>query len=243
MPEVLLPAARIHALVPCAGSGARAGAGQPKQYVVIAGRPVVVHALAALARVDRLDSILVVLAPDDAQFDARAAGIDDPRLDVARCGGATRADSVARGLGVLLERGAAVSDWVLVHDAARCLVRAEWIDRLIDACAGDAVGGLLALPVADTLKVERAGRGATTLDRRNVWQAQTPQMFRIGALRAALADAGPGVTDEAGAIEASGHAPLLVPGDLENFKLTQPADFVLAERLLATRVAATRASS
>src|SRR5450755_2848092 len=169
MPEALLPVARIHALVPCAGSGARAGAGQPKQYVVIAGRPVVGHALAALARVERLDSILVVLAPDDAQFDARVAGTDDPRLDVARCGGATRAESVVRGLGVLLERGAAASDWVLVHDAARCLVRAEWIDRLIDACVGDAVGGLLALPVADTLKVERAGRGATTLDRRNVW--------------------------------------------------------------------------
>jgi len=124
---------------------------------------------------------------------------------------------------------------VLVHDAARCLVRAEWIDRLIDACLGDAVGGLLALPVADTLKAEENGRALRTLDRRATWQAQTPQMFRIGALRAALAAAGPGVTDEAGAMEAAGQAPLLVPGALENFKLTWPADFALAERLLRAR--------
>jgi 2-C-methyl-D-erythritol 4-phosphate cytidylyltransferase len=105
---------------------------------------------------------------------------------------------------------------VLVHDAARCLIRPEWIDRLIDACSADPVGGLLALPVADTLKTERDGRVVSTLDRRSTWQAQTPQMFRVGALAAALAAAGDAVTDEASAIERSGQQPLLVPGALEN---------------------------
>jgi 2-C-methyl-D-erythritol 4-phosphate cytidylyltransferase len=115
------------------------------------------------------------------------------------------------------------------------LVRPEWIDTLIDACLADPVGGLLALPVADTLKDERDGRVAGTLDRRGKWQAQTPQMFRLGLLSDALAAAGAEVTDEASAVEASGHAPRLVPGALENFKLTWPADFALAERLLRTR--------
>ena len=124
---------------------------------------------------------------------------------------------------------------MLVHDAARCLVRPEWVNGLIDACADDAVGGLLALPLADTLKEERDGRVAATLDRAGKWQAQTPQMFRLGTLRDALAHAGNDVTDEASAIEAQGLAPKLVHGALENFKLTYPADFELADRLLRTR--------
>ncbi|HZF79795.1 MAG TPA: 2-C-methyl-D-erythritol 4-phosphate cytidylyltransferase, partial [Rubrivivax sp.] len=126
-------------------------------------------------------------------------------------------------------------DWVLVHDAARCLVRPGWIDALIDACLADAVGGLLALPLADTLKQAVNGRVAATLDRTAKWQAQTPQMFRWGLLHEALGRADEAVTDEASAVEALGHAPLLVPGALENFKLTFPSDFVLAERLLRSR--------
>ena len=224
-----------HALLPCAGSGSRAGGALPKQYVEIAGRVVVAHTLAALAQVSRLASILVVLAPDDAVFERHVQIGDPARIGVVRCGGTTRAQSVANGLDALLRRGAAEHDWVLVHDAARCLIRAEWVDRLIDACLDDAVGGLLAQPVADTLKTERAGRVAATLERHGTWQAQTPQMFRIGLLRGALERAGPAVTDEAGAIEACGHAPRLVPGELENFKLTYAGDFALAERLLETR--------
>jgi 2-C-methyl-D-erythritol 4-phosphate cytidylyltransferase len=142
---------------------------------------------------------------------------------------------VANGLAELLRRGAKNDDWVLVHDAARCLVQPAWIDALIDACVNDAVGGLLALPLADTLKAEAAGRVTATVDRAHKWQAQTPQMFRIGLLREALARAGDAVTDEASAVEALGHAPLLVPGALENFKITWPGDFALAERLLRTR--------
>jgi len=225
--------ARCRLLVPCAGSGSRAGSALPKQYVALAGRPVVAHTLAAFAAVRRIESMLVVLAPDDDAFERLVNPA--PSIAIARCGGSTRAASVAHGLDALRQRGASNDDWVLVHDAARCLVRAEWVDALIDACLDDPIGGLLALPVADTLKAERDGRVAATLDRRATWQAQTPQMFRLGMLRDALARAGPEVTDEAGALEAAGHAPRLVPGALENFKLTWPADFELAERLLRAR--------
>jgi 2-C-methyl-D-erythritol 4-phosphate cytidylyltransferase len=221
------------ALVPCAGTGSRAGAEIPKQYVTIAGQAVVAHTLAALRTVARLEAILVVLAPDDVAFERAVPLADDSVVRVVRAGGSTRARTVANGLGALLAQGAQADDWVLVHDAARCLIRPAWVDRLIDACSADPVGGLLALPVADTLKAERDGRVASTLDRRATWQAQTPQMFRIGMLAAALDAAGDVVTDEASAIERSGQQPLLVPGALENFKLTYPADFALAERLLS----------
>jgi len=226
-------APRCYALVPCAGIGERAGTAGPKQYEALNGRAVVAHTLAALAQVQRLTATLVVLSPADAQF-ARHAADFDPAW-VARCGGASRAETVSNGLAALAERGARPEDWVLVHDAARCLLRPGWVDRLIDACAGDAVGGLLALPLADTLKQARAGRVAATLDRTDKWAAQTPQMFRLGLLQRALAAAGAGVTDEASAIEALGLAPQLVAGEFENFKLTWPADFALAARLLETR--------
>jgi 2-C-methyl-D-erythritol 4-phosphate cytidylyltransferase len=225
-------APRLYALVPCAGTGERAGQALPKQYAPLAGRSVVGHSLAALSAVKRLHAVLVVLSPDDQLFEQHVEA--GPEW-VARCGGVTRALTVARGLDELLARGARADDWVLVHDAARCLLRPEWIDALIDACVADQVGGLLALPLADTLKHESNGRVDATIDRRGKWQAQTPQMFRIGLLREALAAAGEAVTDEAGAVEALGHAPRLVPGALENFKLTYPADFELAGRLLAPR--------
>lgn len=253
--------ARCYALVPCAGVGERAGPGGPKQYRQVADRSVVAHTLAALAQVPRLAATLVVLSPEDREFEAHVAGSLVPHehpgqgeLRIARVGGATRAATVAQGLTVLAGQGAQPGDWVLVHDAARCLVQPADIDRLIDACLGDPVGGLLALPLADTLKrevpvdvaVTRVGdacvpqanvgpRTALTLDRRGLWQAQTPQMFRLGLLREALAAAGDAVTDEASAIESLGLAPRLVTGALENFKLTWPADFALAERLLRTR--------
>ena len=236
IPSVASSSARLFALVPCAGVGERSGASGPKQYASLSGRALVEHTLRALAGVVRLTQTLVVLSPDDRGFDTHAP---DYGGWVARCGGATRAQTVANGLDELLTRGAHRDDWVLVHDAARCLVRAEWIDRLIDACIDDAVGGLLALPLADTLKAERDGRVAATVDRASKWQAQTPQMFRLGtlqmALNTALATAGAAVTDEASAIEAIGLAPRLVVGALENFKVTYPADFELAARLLRTR--------
>ena len=228
-------ASRSFALVPCAGVGQRAGTAGPKQYELLAGRAVVDHTLRALAAVPELAATLVVLAPDDERFESAAPAFPGPRAWVARCGGTTRAASVAAGLDALRERGAQDADWVLVHDAARCLLRPAWVQRLMAACSGDAVGGLLALPVADTLKDEREGRVVATVPRDRKWAAQTPQMFRLGLLQRALAAAGPQVTDEASAVEALGLAPLLVPGELENLKLTWPADFALAARLLETR--------
>jgi 2-C-methyl-D-erythritol 4-phosphate cytidylyltransferase len=237
-------APRCYALVPCAGVGLRAGVGGPKQYHRVAGRTVAAHTLAALAGVSRLSSTLVVLSPDDNQFDAAVADLP-PSLHqarhVARCGGASRAETVANGLVALMELGAAEHDWVLVHDAARCLVQPVWIDRLIDACVDDEVGGLLALPLADTIKQEATdapGRIAATVSRAGKWAAQTPQMFRVGLLRRALTHAASDpdlaacITDEASAVELLGHAPLLVRGDAMNFKLTFAEDFQLADRLL-----------
>jgi 2-C-methyl-D-erythritol 4-phosphate cytidylyltransferase len=231
----MTPAPRCYALVPCAGVGTRAGTAGPKQYADLGGRAVVAHTLAALLEVPRLTAVLVVLAGDDRRFESEVPGYAGTRGWVARCGGPTRAETVRRGLDELCRRGARASDWVLVHDAARCLLRPQWVTRLIDACEDDDVGGLLALPLADTLKAARGDRVSQTLDRSAKWLAQTPQMFRCEVLQQALAQAGAGVTDESGAIEALGHAPRLVPGEAENLKLTWPADFALAARLLQTR--------
>ena len=233
MTETTAP--RCFALLPCAGVGSRSGAGLPKQYVSLAGRPMVAHTLAALAEVSRLAATLVVLAPDDDRFESLVPGFAGERGWVCRRGGAQRADTVVGGLEELLARGARGDDWVLVHDAARCLLRPEWVDRLIDACLADAVGGLLALPIADTLKRAEGGRVAETLARDDKWGAQTPQMFRIGMLREAIARAGTAVTDDSSAIEAMGLRPRLVEGDAANLKVTWPSDFTLAERVLAAR--------
>jgi 2-C-methyl-D-erythritol 4-phosphate cytidylyltransferase len=230
---------RCFALIPAAGVGQRAGTGGPKQYAEVMGRPVIAHTLGALQAVPQLHATLVVLAPDDTLFETHVPAFTGARAWVARCGGATRAESVANGLAELQRRGVAEVDWVLVHDAARCLVRGPWIESLIDACRHDEVGGLLALPLADTLKQAhdsgRVARVAATVPRAGKWLAQTPQMFRLGLLSRALAAAGPAVTDESSAVEALGFAPRLVPGDAENIKLTWPADFALAARLLETR--------
>lgn len=229
---------RLFALVPCAGTGERAGAGQPKQYVGLAGRSVVAHTLDALSRVGGLSGLLVVLSPEDTLFERAVPGFDGPRRWVARCGGATRAQSVAAGLDALRELGASDDDWVLVHDAARCLLQPQWVERLIQACLDDPVGGLLALPLADTLKQACGERVQATVARTDKWAAQTPQMFRLGLLERALLASKGAVTDESGAIETLGLAPRLVAGELENLKVTYPADFALAERLLSSRLPA-----
>lgn len=226
---------QCYALVPAAGVGARSGAAIPKQYVRLAGQAMMTHTLAALAQVNQLAATLVVLSPQDDQFEGAVPGFAGERAWVARVGGETRAETVANGLNELLARGAQPRDWVLVHDAARCLLRPEWVERLIAACWDDEVGGLLALPLADTLKASAQGRVTATVDRREKWAAQTPQMFRLGLLRPALASLNEGITDEASAIEALGHQPLLVESPMENFKVTWPADFAMAEALLQSR--------
>jgi 2-C-methyl-D-erythritol 4-phosphate cytidylyltransferase len=223
------PAARLWGLIPCAGNGSRSGANGPKQYQQIAGKAMVMHTLAAFAAVERLGGTLVVVSAGDTFFDQSAVPVD-------ACGGATRAQSVTNGLDALLKRGAGPADWVLVHDAARCLITTEQINTLIDACLPDAVGGLLALPLPDTLKAAKDGRVAATLERSDKWLAQTPQMFRLGELRSALLAAGDAVTDESSAIEYVGRSPLLVEGSAQNFKVTYPQDFALAESVLRSRV-------
>lgn len=226
---------RFFGLMPCAGSGSRAGPGGPKQYRPLAGQPLVLHTVAAFAAVPRIEQTLMVLSPGDTAFPAH----DLPRVTLADCGGDSRAASVCNGLRWLAAQGAQPHDWVLVHDAARCLVTPAQINALIDACEGDAIGGLLALPLPDTLKAEAAGRVAATVDRSDKWLAQTPQMFRLGPLLAALhateAAGFVGITDEASAMEAAGLAPRLVRSSAQNFKVTYPEDFALAEAILRSR--------
>lgn len=228
---------RLYVLIPCAGSGSRAGSAGPKQYRRIAGRPMVEHTLAAFrALAGTFAGLALVVAPDDADV-----GIVLPRFPgqgehLLRVGGASRAATVRNGLRALRQAGAGPHDWVLVHDAARCLVTPTQIEALVAACEHDAVGGLLAHRLADTLKVASPeGRVASTPTRADKWLAQTPQMFRIGMLLDALERSGDAVTDEASAIEAIGLAPLLVPGSAQNFKLTYAEDFALAEAVLRSR--------
>lgn len=241
-PVRLVPG-RLWALVPCAGTGTRALRAQqagdatlPKQYQTVAGQPMVLHTLAAFAGVARLAGTLVAVAPGDEFFNHHV----HPAFFAVPCGGATRADTVLGGIKALQQRGALDDDWALVHDAARCLVTTEQIDALIDACQHDSVGGLLAHKLADTLKTATDGPGgvrvAATVDRSDKWLAQTPQMFRLGALRRALEQVGAAATDEASAMEAMGLHPRLVPGGAQNFKVTYPDDFALAEAVLAQRL-------
>lgn len=229
------PLPRCFALLPCAGSGSRAGTASPKQYQPLLGRPLVLHTLSAFKQVSRIDGVCLVVAPGDRFL----ALDDDSAVALTHCGGASRAESVRNGLQALQQSGAQDTDWVLVHDAARCLVTPEQINALIDACVDDAVGGLLALKLPDTLKSEAGGRVSATLDRSDKWLAQTPQMFRLGPLLEALqSQAGSGfagVTDEASAMEMAGFAPRLVPGSAQNFKVTYPEDFDLAEAILRSR--------
>lgn len=222
------------ALIPCAGRGTRTGFDLPKQYHTLAGRALVLHTLSAFAEVARLRQTLVLLAPADDVFQNLV--LPEPHACTAvACGAPTRAGTVANGLAALRSLGAHDHDWVLVHDAARCLITPALINRLIDACVGDAVGGLLAVPASDTVKLASGERVAHTVDRSMYWLAQTPQMFRVGVLQRALAQAGDRVTDEASAIELLGLAPRLVPGDPTNFKVTVAQDFALAQAILHTR--------
>ena len=229
--------ASFHVLIPCAGSGSRAGTAQPKQYQPLAGQPLVMHTVQALARVPRVASGWVVLAAGD-DFDWPTLGWPAHFQRLA-CGGPSRAHSVFNGLQAMRKAGLADQDWVLVHDAARCLVQPEAVAQLMAACEDDAVGGLLALPLPDTLKREAEGRVAQTLPRAQLWLAQTPQMARLGTLLEAMAAAAAsgfeGITDEASALERQGLSPRLVEGSAQNFKVTYPADFALAEAVLRSR--------
>ncbi|MDD4881751.1 MAG: 2-C-methyl-D-erythritol 4-phosphate cytidylyltransferase [Gallionellaceae bacterium] len=223
---------RYFALLPAAGIGARMGSDGPKQYLSLAGRTMLWHAIHAFEAMAAVERCYVVLAPDDGHWDRHDwSGLT--KLAVLRCGGATRAETVLNGLrAVAGEVGP--DDWVLVHDAARPCVSIRLLDRLLGELADDGVGGILAAPVADTLKREGdGGRILETVPRAGLWAAQTPQMFRHGLLLQALEHAGTAVTDEASAVEALGLSPRLVESDMTNLKVTWPRDVEVAEWLLS----------
>ncbi|WAH60174.1 2-C-methyl-D-erythritol 4-phosphate cytidylyltransferase [Pseudomonas silvicola] len=214
------------AVIPAAGVGARMAADRPKQYLHLGGRTILEHSLDCFLDHPGLKGLVVSLAEDDPYW-PELASARDPRIQRAP-GGRERADSVLNALLHLHANGAEDDDWVLVHDAARPnLARAD-LDRLLGELAHDPVGGLLAVPAKDTLKrADAHGRVAETVDRTTIWQAYTPQMFRLGALHRALADslvADVAVTDEASAMEWAGQAPRLIEGRSDNLKVTRPED-------------------
>ena len=226
---------RFHVVIPCAGTGSRSGVDIPKQYAPLAGVPMVMHTLQAFTQVPGLGHALLVVSPQDKMMVDVLRQHPQPAFSVVPRGGATRAHSVLGGLRSLQDKGVDPHDWVLVHDAARCLITPRLIQALLAACANDSVGGLLALPLPDTLKASVDGRVSATLDRSDKWLAQTPQMFKLSFLAQALENPHGDITDEASAIEALGLAPVLVEGASFNFKVTYPQDWALAEAVLNDR--------
>ncbi len=211
-----------------------AGEGVAKQYLPLNGHPVLYHALAALCAVPRIKRVFVVLASADGDWNRHDWSVFGNKLSPLFCGGPTRAESVRNGLRAIAAQVEA-HDWVLVHDAARPCLGSWHVEALIDAVGVDDAGGILAVPVTDTLKRSDDDHCiSATLPRTALWQAQTPQMFRHGFLRRAL-EAHPGVTDEAGAMEALGFRPRLVPADPTNLKVTYPIDLQLASWILQHR--------
>jgi 2-C-methyl-D-erythritol 4-phosphate cytidylyltransferase len=228
----------VFALIPAAGSGSRFAGEQPKQYARLAGKAMLWHSVRAVC-VPPVETVFVVLARDDKSFAAQDWSAFDGKVQPLYCGGEARRDSVYNGL-VSVMNTVDADDWILVHDAARpCLPRRD-LDGLLRECQPDAVGGLLALPIAETVKKaakDEAGvqRIAGTEDRAQLWLAQTPQMFRAGLLAQALRRATGAVTDEASAIEQMGLKPRLVTGSRENLKVTFAEDLAIAETFLARR--------
>ncbi len=223
----------MFALIPAAGRGSRAAAGEPKQYAMLAGRPMLWHAIRAVC-VPPVQSVFVVLAPGDRTFASHDWSAYEGRLEPLYCGGASRRDSVHNGLLATLGDMDA-GDWVLVHDAARpCLSRQD-LERLVGECQSHPVGGILALPVAETVKRSAQDHIEKTVERAGLWLAQTPQMFRVGLLLQALRQARGEVSDEASAVEQLGLKPKLVQGSRENLKVTWPEDLALAEGILGRR--------
>ncbi len=232
---------RLIALLPAAGGGRRFGGEAPKQYALLAGHTLLARTLDRLAAALSPCDVVVALAPGDVHYDAAIGSREG--VVALRCGGDTRAATVAQALAALAAR-CGDDDWILVHDAARPCVPVEAVLRLVAEVAADPVGGLLAIPAADTLKREdpaHPGRVLATENRAQLWQAQTPQMFRFGLLRAAFAlPGGLATTDEAQAIEALAATgacsrPRLVVGSAQNIKVTYPSDLALAAAILAAQ--------
>jgi 2-C-methyl-D-erythritol 4-phosphate cytidylyltransferase len=225
---------RVLALVPAAGHGTRIGDPVPKQYLPLAGKPLMYYSIDALARVSRIERIFVVLSPEDRHWHEHDWGPAAAKLETIAGGGAHRPESVLNALRALDGR-VAKDDWILVHDAARPCIETELVEQFLDEMGEDPIGGLLGMPVADTLKrAEEGQRVVDTISRVGLWRAQTPQMFRYDMLRRGL-ERKPDATDEAQAIEALGHAPRLVEGENLNIKVTFAEDLQLAEMILQRR--------
>ncbi len=227
----------FYALVPAAGSGSRMGSAIPKQYLPIFGKPLIYYTLSALCDYPGIARTYVVLAEGDKHWEHMGEQRFSNNMEALFRGGGTRAESVLNGLKAMAGRTAA-DDWVLVHDAARPCLSRQHLDRLIREAGEDPVGGLLAVPVADTLKRSDEGsRVVRTESRESLWQAQTPQMFRYGLLLEALSKAGDRVpTDEAQAMEWAGHRPKLVLGDSRNIKVTYAEDLEVAKMVLTAEL-------
>ncbi len=225
---------RFFGLIPAAGAGERMGLATPKQYLKLLGRTMLYHSVNALLSNARIDTVFVVLAPADQEFRQHPWAEFGERVAPLYCGGATRHDSVLNGL-VAASSTVEPDDWMLVHDAARPCLGPPELQRMLDTLATDEVGGILGVPVADTLKrADSAGRIQTTEAREGLWQAQTPQMFRHGLLLQALRRTAK-LTDEAGAVEALGLKPKLVQGSTTNLKVTFAEDLQLAQTILTSR--------
>jgi 2-C-methyl-D-erythritol 4-phosphate cytidylyltransferase len=225
---------KVFALVLAAGQGTRIGDAVPKQYLPIAGKPMMFHSIEALAAVSRIERLFVVLAPLDRHWGEHDWSALPEKIEAAFCGGSHRAESVLNTL-KFLEARVAKDDWVLVHDAARPCIGTELVEQFLDEIGDDQVGGLLAMPLADTLKrAEEGQRVEATIARTGLWRAQTPQMFRYEPLRRGL-EKNPKATDESEAVESLGHAPRLVEGETSNMKVTFAEDIQIAELILEHR--------
>ena len=222
---------KFHAVVPAAGAGSRMGADIPKQYLTLAGQTVLEHSMDVLLACERIATVVLVLSADDERWPEIQDRYKDSRVETVT-GGAERCHSVLNGLEHLAGT-AGVDDWVLVHDAARPCVRQQDIEMLMTRLEDHAVGGLLGVPVADTMKqVDSDSMILKTVERDGLWRALTPQMFRLGPLRDALQQAiasGVMVTDDASAMEMAGYRARMVEGQADNIKITRPADLQLAE--------------
>lgn len=221
---------KFHAIIPAAGHGARMGAEIPKQYLQLRAQPLIQHVIETLEQSEYIHSVQVILSADDAHWATAKLQLSD-KTHVHYCGGKTRAETVLNGLHAISTL-AHKDDWVLVHDAARPGLNHAMLNRLIEHVQHDSVGGLLAMPLADTLKLADASqRVEKTIPRAQLWQAQTPQMFRLSMLMRALKDFDGVPTDEAQAIESLGFQPKLVLGGLRNLKVTYPEDLTVLNAL------------
>lgn len=227
---------QFHVIIPAAGTGSRMANVLPKQYMPLAGKPIISHTIEVFFNNPRISSIHLALSPDDAFWQSLSL---DPasKLKLHYTGGNSRSETVLNSLQALLnDNKIADDDWVLVHDAARPGLTSNLLNHLLNTLEHDAVGGLLALPMADTLKeADAKSRILKTIPRDSLWQAQTPQMFRAKTLQQALQSFAGAPTDEAQAIEALGFNPKLVQGELRNMKVTFPQDLALLELLFAAK--------